>query len=144
MTSREYTDRVDAFEVLYTTDTMRRTEPDTSGISKRSVGLVNGVLKHRDSIDGAINAAAIGWTVSRMPVVDRSILRLASFELMYSDISQAIVINEAVDLAKEYSTAGSGKFVNGVLDTLAQTVRDPAWSDPVLAVAEADPKEPNG
>ncbi len=94
--------------------------------------MVEGVLAHLGPIDATLNDAAIGWTVPRMPVVDRNILRLAAFELMYSELSAAIVINEAVDLAKEYSTAGSGKFVNGVLDALATTVRDPSWVEPVI------------
>ncbi len=142
MTARDYTDRLDAFQVLYATDTMRLDDPDLSDLSPRAIGMVKGVLNHRESIDAALNAAAIGWTVSRMPIVDRNILRLASFELIYSDISPAIVINEAVDLAKEYSTAGSGKFVNGVLDAVASTVRDPEWTDPVTTgQAEPDPNE---
>jgi N utilization substance protein B len=144
VTSHEYTDRLNAFEVLYATDTLRADEPDIEDLSHRASRMVTGVLDHRRSIDGAINAAAIGWTVSRMPVVDRNILRLAAFELMYSDISAAIVINEAVDLAKEYSTAGSGKFVNGVLDSLATTVRDPSWIDPTVETDDADAEGDGG
>jgi transcription antitermination protein NusB len=150
VTHHEYTDRLNAFEVLYAADTLKAAEPDVDGLSVRASRMVSGVLTHRRSIDGALNNAAIGWTVPRMPVVDRNILRLAAFELMYSDISAAIVINEAVDLAKEYSTAGSGKFVNGVLDSLATTVRDPSWTDttmepevPPFESADGEPGEPD-
>ena len=64
-----------------------------------------------------------------MPSVDRNILRIAAYELMFTDLSHAIVIDEAVNLAKEYSTAGSGRFVNGVLDTLATAVRGSVTPD---------------
>lgn len=137
MIHTEATDRLHAFETLYAADTTRSAEPDVSDLTTRARRMVEGVLAHLTPIDTVLNDAAIGWTVPRMPVVDRNILRLAAFELMYSDLSPAIVINEAVDLAKEYSTAGSGKFVNGVLDALAKTVRDPSWVEPVMPVPEA-------
>jgi N utilization substance protein B len=141
VTEYEYTDRLNAFEVLYAADTLKAEDPDTDGLSVRASRMVGGVLEHRTSIDEALNNAAIGWTVSRMPVVDRNILRLAAYELIYSDISAAIVINEAVDLAKDYSTAGSGKFVNGVLDSLARTVRDPSWIDRTTESAVPPPED---
>ena len=132
MIHSEATDRLHAFETLYAADSMRTVEPDVSDLTTRARRMVEGVLAHLGPIDATLNDAAIGWTIPRMPVVDRNILRLATFELMYSELSAAIVINEAVDLAKEYSTAGSGKFVNGVLDALATTVRDPSWVEPVI------------
>ncbi len=70
-------------------------------------------------------AAAKGWEVERMPVLDRNILRLATYELIAElDVPVAVVIDEAVELAKQYSTESSGGFVNGVLSTIARQVRD--------------------
>lgn len=82
--------------------------------------LVGGVEHHRSRIDGVIGAKAIGWTLDRMPAVDRNILRLAIFELLERpDVPPAVAISEAVELAKRYSTEESGRFVNGVLAAVA-------------------------
>jgi len=76
-------------------------------------------------IDGLIDAAAIGWDLDRMAVVDRNVLRLAVAELLQStEVPTAVILNEAVDLASGYSTDDSGRFVNGVLATLAARLRD--------------------
>ncbi len=89
-----------------------------------AVSLVEGVAAHEDRIDALVAAAAKGWEIERMPVLDRSILRLATYELMAEpDIPVAVVIDEAVELAKQYSTEFSGGFVNGVLSTIARQVR---------------------
>ena len=89
-----------------------------------AVGLVEGVVAHEERIDALIAGAAVGWDLSRMPVLDRSILRLATYELLAErDVPVAVVIDEAVELAKEYSTEDSGRFVNGVLSTVARQVR---------------------
>ncbi|HWE70949.1 MAG TPA: transcription antitermination factor NusB [Acidimicrobiales bacterium] len=75
-------------------------------------------------IDGLIDAAAIGWDLDRMAVVDRNVLRLAVAELLQSDeVPTAVILNEAVELASGYSTDDSGRFVNGVLATLATRLR---------------------
>lgn len=88
--------------------------------------LVAGVASARAEIDDLLGAAAVGWEVDRMPVVDRAILRLAAFELLgRTDTPVAVVIDEAVELAKEYSTDASPGFVNGVLTTVAKAVRGP-------------------
>ncbi|MEO8107283.1 MAG: transcription antitermination factor NusB [Actinomycetes bacterium] len=82
--------------------------------------LVSGVVKHRTEIDELIQAHSIDWTLDRMPAVDRSLLRLATFELQWGvDIAPAIAIDEAVELAKELSTDDSPAFVNGVLGRIA-------------------------
>ena len=76
-------------------------------------------------IDGLIDAAAIGWDLDRMAVVDRNVLRLAVAELLQStEVPTAVILNEAVELASGYSTDDSGRFVNGVLATLAARLRD--------------------
>ncbi|MFP4055559.1 MAG: transcription antitermination factor NusB [Candidatus Brocadiia bacterium] len=79
--------------------------------------LVEGCWSHREQLDAQIAAAAENWEIRRMAVVDRNVLRLAAFELLFlDDVPPKVAINEAVDLAKRYSTAESGAFVNGILD----------------------------
>lgn len=84
--------------------------------------LVNGVKEHREKIDDVIQATAKNWKVGRMAIVDRNILRVAVFEmkLMPSPLKPSIAINEAVELAKRYSTTESASFVNGILDQVAK------------------------
>ena len=78
--------------------------------------LVTGVAEHRDDIDTMLSAYAGDWPLARMPSVDRAILRLAAYELVYCpDVPDAVVIDEAVELAKSLSTDESPAFVNGVL-----------------------------
>lgn len=83
-------------------------------------GVVRGVAEHRPRIDGLLAEHSRGWTVERMPAVDRAILRIAVYELLYStQVPPAVVVNEAVDAAKMLSTDDSPRFVNGVLGQLA-------------------------
>lgn len=89
--------------------------------------LVRGALAHLGDLDGRIRALTPDWTPDRQAAVDRSILRLAAFELLFQPESPvAAVVNEAVELAKKYSTAESGRFVNGVLGALARQPRGDA------------------
>ena len=86
--------------------------------------VVTGVGDHAARIDRLIEAHAIDWALLRMPVIDRTLLRMATFELLeLDDVPTAVVISEAVDLAKQYSTDESGRFVNGVLAAVAGEVR---------------------
>jgi N utilization substance protein B len=86
--------------------------------------LVRGVAEHCDELDGVITGFAIDWALDRMPVVDRNVLRLAVFELLHRpDTPVGAVISEAVELAKRYSTEDSGRFVNGVLASVADSHR---------------------
>jgi N utilization substance protein B len=79
--------------------------------------LVKGVLEHLGDLDETIAQHAKNWNLQRMAAVDRNILRLAVYEIKYrNDIPPVVSINEAVDIAKKYSTEDSGKFVNGILD----------------------------
>jgi N utilization substance protein B len=88
------------------------------------VTVVEGVEANRAPIDSLITANAFDWTLDRMPVIDRTLLRMATFELLeLVDVPTAVVISEAVDLAKLYSTDESGRFVNGVLSAIAKAVR---------------------
>jgi N utilization substance protein B len=85
--------------------------------------LTRGAAAHQREIDEAIAGAAQHWTIERMAAVDRNILRLAIFELTYTATPVRVIINEAVELAKRYSTEDSGRFVNGLLGTVARRKR---------------------
>ncbi len=86
--------------------------------------LVSVVTDRAAEIDALVGGAAIGWDVARMAVVDRNVLRIATAELLAcDDVPTAVILNEAVDLATAFSTDDSGRFVNGVLATVAGTVR---------------------
>jgi N utilization substance protein B len=86
--------------------------------------LVRGVSEHAEAIDAHIAGRAQGWTLKRMPVLDLNIMRLAAYELAHRpEVPTAVVLNEAVELAKRYSTDDSGRFVNGVLAAIAADVR---------------------
>ncbi len=82
--------------------------------------IVSGVTERLDELDGMIESASTNWRVARMPVVDRNILRLASYELVAChDVPASVSINEAVELAKLYGEKDSRAFVNGILDRIA-------------------------
>jgi N utilization substance protein B len=86
--------------------------------------LVLGVGEHVEELDAAIAARAKGWTLARMPVLDLNILRLGAFELAHRpEVPLAVAIDEAVELAKRFSTDDSGRFVNGVLSALVGDLR---------------------
>ncbi len=115
--------RSEALGILYAADSRSLEEPDADGFSNRVTTLANGVWENREEIDLAIEDASTSWRMDRMAVVDRNILRIGSYELMFTDLSVAIIISEAVELAKAYSTAGSGAFINGVLSGVAASSR---------------------
>lgn len=86
--------------------------------------VVRGVEANSSEVDSLITRHAIGWALDRMPAVDRAVLRVATFELLgRPDVPTAVVLSEAVELAGEYSTDESGRFVNGVLASVAAAVR---------------------
>jgi transcription antitermination protein NusB len=86
--------------------------------------LVEGVAREQDRIDELITRYLRGWTIERMALVDRLVLSIATFELLSRpDVPTAVVIDEAVELAKRYSTEESGKFVNGMLSSIAADAR---------------------
>ena len=89
--------------------------------------LIRGVELYRDEIDARLRKYAEHWSLERMGAVDRNIMRVALFEMLFcKDIPPVVSINEAVDLAKELSGRESGKFVNGILDRARQDVDRPA------------------
>ncbi|MFT6811634.1 MAG: N utilization substance protein B, partial [Ilumatobacter sp.] len=94
-------------------------EPD-----EMTIELVKGVEAKSEQLDQAIAGKAKGWTLVRMPVIDLNVLRLGAFELSERpDVPVAVVLDEAVTLAKRFSTDDSGKFVNGVLSALVSSLR---------------------
>jgi transcription antitermination protein NusB len=87
--------------------------------------LVAGVQSHQADIDQTIAGYADRWAITRMPVIDRTLLRIALFELLWrEDIPVAVAINEAVELAKELSTEDSGRFINGLLGRVVDDQRE--------------------
>lgn len=84
--------------------------------------IVDGVIDHHEEIDEQIVTHARDWKIERMPAVDRALLRMATWELLYNDeVPSAVAIDEAVELAKEFSTDDSGAFVHGVLARIARS-----------------------
>ena len=89
--------------------------------------LIKGVLLHRDAIDERIKSHAKNWDFHRIAAVDRNVMRLAIYEMLHrEDIPPVVSINEAVDIAKKFSTEDSGKFVNGILDKVKGGLMRPA------------------
>ncbi len=124
-----------ALDILYEADVLERPiptvlarhleDPETRRPDPYTVELVAGVDRLRAELDGRIGQAAEHWTVERMPLVDRNLLRLATYELVARpEVPTAVVLDEAIELAKLLSTADSGRFVNGVLGRVAREVRD--------------------
>ena len=95
------------------------TEPEISDFAAK---LVIGTIRNKKKIDEMISKYASNWKLSRMAVIDRNVLRMAAYELLYcEDIPPKVSINEAVDLAKKFGDTESGKFVNGILDKINKT-----------------------
>lgn len=84
--------------------------------------IVDGVIMHHDEIDELLETYSQGWTIDRMPHLDRAILRVAAWEILFNDgVPDPVAINEAVELAKELSTDESGGFINGLLSRISGT-----------------------
>ena len=111
-----------ALEALYEYESRGELLAELDG---RAAILALGVVDHRESLDRSIEEASEHWSVARMPLIDRNILRLGLYELQFEpETPSAVIISEAVRLAQTYSTERSGSFVNGVLATLAAATRD--------------------
>jgi transcription antitermination protein NusB len=128
--SRRSRAREIAIQVLYQSD-VNPGQPDE--VSRRFVearlnrntklirfaeDLLGGVRQHRQEIDSLLESTAQNWTLNRMPVTDRNILRLGAYEILYTETPDRVAINEAIELAKRYGTEHSAQFVNGMLDRL--------------------------
>lgn len=125
-----------ALKILYAADIRKEPEVEyawifwescptmKNEIKEFSIFLVEGISKNKDLIDSLISKYATNWQIQRMPAIDRNILRLATFELLFADdIPPKVSINEAIEMAKRYGDKDSGKFVNGVLDKINKTER---------------------
>jgi transcription antitermination factor NusB len=96
-------------------------DPDVLAFARQ---VFDGIVEHRDELDAKIANVAENWQIHRMAVIDRNLLRLGTFEFTHlADVPPKVSINEAIDLAKRYSTADSGAFVNGILDKLRTEIR---------------------
>lgn len=101
---------------------LARRAPDAAEIEFAAM-LAHGVEERRAEIDAAVEASSTNWRMARMAAVDRNILRLGAFEILYSqDTPASVAINEAVELAKRFGSSDSRAFVNGVLDRVARDV----------------------
>lgn len=86
---------------------------------KFALRLIRGTLEHQPEIDEIVQQVAQNWEIARMAVVDRNVLRLATFELLHcEDIPPKVAINEAIEIGKRFSTQNSGAFINGILDKI--------------------------
>jgi N utilization substance protein B len=95
------------------------TDPLTDRIKEFAQRLAAGVADHQADIDALIKKYAENWEIGRMAAIDRSVLRLAAYELLHeTETPINVIINEAVEIAKKYSTSESSKFVNGILDKI--------------------------
>ncbi len=113
--------RVPLSEIVEAEARLAAGEPDRQASWLYAREIVDGVADHAAEIDDLLIGYAQGWTLDRMPNVDRAILRLASWELLHNpEVPMAVAIDEAVILAQEYSTEDSARFVNGILARIAQ------------------------
>lgn len=94
-------------------------EGESGDLVEFAARLVDGTLQHRADIDQRLQSVTRNWDLRRMAIVDRNVLRMAAYELMFcTDVPPKVAINEAIELGKKYSTANSGGFVNGILDRI--------------------------
>ena len=128
--------RTRAFQILFEADhrsvapaevladwVRRSRTPDqgTPQVSEYTMQLVEGYSAYAARIDDLLSTYAVGWTLDRMPMVDRNVLRLGAYELIWEDeVPDAVVLDEAVQMAKEFSTDESPNFVNGLLARLKE------------------------
>lgn len=114
-----------ALDLLYAAE-LKGSAPDVSELQlmerehrEYTDTLISGVIQHQDRIDSLIHTYAEGWDRDRLPAVDRNILRLAIFEILWGEIDDAIAISEAVGLAERLSTENSARFINGLLGRIS-------------------------
>ncbi|TFC78310.1 transcription antitermination factor NusB [Cryobacterium cheniae] len=125
-----------AIDILYAADVRQTTIPESLAVEAERAAneparmaswlyardIIDGVVDHREEIDELIETYSQGWTLKRMPVVDRAILRIGIWEILFNDaVPHAVAIDEAVEAAKILSTDDSAGFVNGLLGRIAQT-----------------------
>lgn len=105
-------------------DSFWKNKRATKEIKEHSRWLVDKVTSQRENIDRLIQSVSANWRISRMAIVDRNILRMAVCELLYEEnLAPAIVINEAIEIAKKYSSEDGATFVNGILDAVRKEIQ---------------------
>jgi N utilization substance protein B len=117
-----------ALDVLYASEMRNRStvealqeQSEAGPVNDYTVELVQGVTEHRARLDEVISGYAQGWALNRMPAVDRNVLRLATFEVLYvDDVPNAVAVSEALNLVRDLSTDESPAFVNGVLGNIVR------------------------
>ncbi len=117
-----------ALDLLYASDMRRRSavealeeQVESNQVNDYTVELVHGVVENRARLDEVISTYVQGWTLDRMPAVDRNVLRLATFEVLYvEDVPDAVAVSEALNLVRDLSTDESPAFVNGVLGNIVR------------------------
>ena len=130
MARRRHLSRVAVMQVLFERERRPEVHPDVALLrNAKELGgvdsafasrLLQGILQHEEDLHALVQEHASGWTWERMDPIARAVLLLGSYELTYTkDVPHAVVINEAIEVAKEYCTEESGKFVNGVLNAIA-------------------------
>lgn len=108
-------------DMFQRSDDLRNAPEGMRDFTKR---LVSGTLEHREALDAMISRQADHWRLMRMPIVDRNILRMALFELLHEpDTPRPVVIDEALEIAKRFSTPRSSQFINGILDGVLKSGR---------------------
>ena len=101
-----------------------RAEESDKGAREFAAVLVKGVAENQADLDQEIRSVAQNWEITRMAVIDRNVLRMATYELLHCpDIPPKVAINEAIELGKRYSTQNSGAFINGILDKVKDRAR---------------------
>ena len=114
------------------------------GLVRFATQLVGNVRSNKASLDVAVQAAANNWSIPRMAVTDRNILRLGAYEILHTDTPPSVVINEAIELAKRFGSNQSSGFVNGILDRVLKSSQSEIQTEAEaeLAPAVPDPVEP--
>jgi N utilization substance protein B len=106
-------------------DSFWKNKRATKEIKEHSRWLVGQITSHRENIDQLIQSVSANWRISRMAIVDRNILRMAVCELLYEEsLAPAIVINEAIEIAKKYSSEEGATFINGILDAVRKEIQE--------------------
>lgn len=119
---------------------LSKKEPDDRQFAE---SIVRGVLMHQDRIDQVIAQSSVDWRLHRMPTIDRNVLRIAVYELLFEPKTPiSILINEALELAGAYSTDEAKRFVNGVLSTASKTIRPEGDTDRIPTQDDRNKESP--
>jgi transcription antitermination protein NusB len=120
-TDYAWEDEIEDFWALY---------PAKAGVRQYAERLIRGVSKYRETLDAHIESVLQGWRPGRIGHIERTVLRIALFEMLYrEDVPDRVVINEAIELTRDYGTEEAPRFVNGVLDRLRKKLREAEETD---------------